>query len=408
MLHLALSVLTAIAFAGGGGSGGGGGGGGFSGGGYSSDGSGTSGGPFSYAFFIFWVVVFVVATIYGKRAIAKRRRKTAEQIDASGAADPAWNSTEFVERAEAIFRQYQLDWQNYDLESMRGYMSDAYFAKNQLMVLALQQIYRRNEVSNIVIRSVDIINMSDQTNNDDDRYSASIAVTAVDALYDTRDNLKLYSTPASVTETYNFIRRGDAWLLNGIDEATADISTQNPGLVSFAYAHGFFYSLDWGRLLLPRYGHLFGGSHFEQSDINNHCIGMYHGLLVQMYTYSLNIVGAKSYVIAQIALPKSYGRIVVRHRQRFGLPIRGLRRVVTEWNDFNKKYDVFATDAEQATSFELLNPAFMERLERYDAEINIEVVDNIVYLYAPNHNTGSTQYETMFDVLEESFKELKM
>lgn len=95
--------------------------------------------------------------------------------------------------------------------------------------------------------------------------------------------------------------------------------------------------------------------------------------------------------------------------------IKDLNKLSTEWGDFNKKYDVFASNAEQATSFELLNPTFMEKLEAVPFEVNIEVVDNVVYLYADEAESKVTtsaydaqRYEVMLGLLKDAFKEMRM
>jgi hypothetical protein len=82
-----------------------------------------------------------------------------------------------------------------------------------------------------------------------------------------------------------------------------------------------------------------------------------------------------------------------------------------ESGDFNKRYYVFASDSEAVTSFELLHPAFMEKLAALPFEVSIEVVDNIVYLYTPLQK-GSTnrieQYEIMLGILMEAYKQMRM
>jgi hypothetical protein len=50
--------------------------------------------------------------------------------------------------------------------------------------------------------------------------------------------------------------------------------------------------------------------------------------------------------------------------------------------DFNAKFEVWASSIELATSFELLHPAFIQKLEELPFEVNIEVVDTTLYLYS--------------------------
>ena len=115
-------------------------------------------------------------------------------------------------------------------------------------------------------------------------------------------------------------------------------------------------------------------------------------------------------MVGQINLPKSYGGILVERRgkllSRLKAP-RGYNKVSLEWGDFNKRYQVYATDKNQVTSFELLNPSFMAWLYDQDIKVNIEVVDNVVYLYA-KLSANEQRYESMLEILKRSHKELKM
>ncbi len=68
---------------------------------------------------------------------------------------------------------------------------------------------------------------------------------------------------------------------------------------------------------------------------------------------------------------------------------------------------MYATNENQVTSFELLNPSFMAWLYDQNIKVNIEVVDNVVYLYS-RIAEGEMRYAEMMDILQKSHKELKM
>ena len=291
-------------------------------------------------------------------------------------------------------------------------MTPGYQYHNALMVHALMLAGRRNAVNSPTITQAVVTNVYDADNNDDDIAVVGINATANDQLIDTKSNSIIFTDNSPFTEFWRFKRSGDTWLLDGIQQATASIWRDNVELEIFATQNGYYYSQDWGWLLLPRHGQLFGDAKFGTSDVNNHVIGVYNQtLLVQLYTYVPKPDSAgKSYLIAQASLPKSYGDIIVRRRKGFHpFGIKGLRQISTEWPDFNKKYQVFATNPEQATSLELLNPKYMEQLEAAPFEVNIEVIDNVVYLYAregaiinPEH------YSTMLGLLQAAFKEMRL
>lgn len=413
---LALAVHFIVDFARGGGGGSGGGGGGHSGG-YSSagvaaggaGGSGDAGG----AIVIFFILIFGILLVayYMQRRTKKARQLVDASLVAASSLDSAWNKNSLVAAASDVYSRYQSDWSQFNTESMKTYMTPAYLYHNQLMLAALQLAGRQNLVSDVTIQACEVIAVVDAADNNLDSFTAKITSRAKDILINRQTGEQIFANPATATEQYRFVRSGDQWLIDGIDQETADPLTRRADIETFARDNNLCYSLDWGWLLLPSRGQLFGKARFGTSDINNHVIGVYQNMIIQLYTYIPRPSGdgaMPGYVIAQVNLPKSYGNIVVRRKRPLNLlGVRGLTKVSTEWGDFNKKYEVFATNAEQATSFELLNPTYMEQLEATGFEVNIEVVDNVVYLYAPEQVANSATYDSMLQLLQRAFKEMR-
>ncbi len=425
LFSLILTVVDLFGIAGGGGSssGGGGGGGGFSGGSsHSSSGGSSSGGAIDSAVDVFGFLVFLVLfggifiaaailTVRGFKLNKARRARMNAELVALAAKDKAWEPNEMITRARETFVQYQKDWSSFNLDSMKSYMTPAYYQHNLLMMGALKLAARQNDVQNPVVLNAEVFDYKDETDNSKDAYTIAMNVQVYDVLNDTNDQTKLFSQYLSATEYYKFQRKGAKWLFAGIDQATASPALHNPGLQAFSDKEGFFYSLDWGYLLLPRRGQLFKSGRFGVSDINNHVIGLSKETIVQFYTYVPQPQQpSSSFLIAQAAVPKNYGDIVVRRKKGFWAAVpRGLRKMKTEWGDFNSMYEVLASDSELATSFELLNPTYMEKLQALDFEVNIEVVDNIVYLYAGEMGIVKPEhYQTMLELLNAAFKEMRL
>ncbi len=419
--------LTIIGIAGGGGSsGGGGGGGGSSGGSFSGGGSSGSGGgsdEFSWLAVVINVVVWasvvfiiISSSIAAKRAIDRRRERMKAQLATASSTDPLWSQDQLIAFVTKTFLRHQKDWSAFDVASMKTYMTPDYYHYTELMLAALKLANRQNQVDKITVNSVEIVSFEDYATNALDHFEATIVATVNDIINDTAEQALIHVQTITATQTYKFVRSGDTWLFAGIDQATASQTTYNQALESFAKENKYYYAIDWGWLLLPKRGQLFGTGRFGVSDINNHIIGMYNDTLIQLYTYAPIPGGTQNYVIAQTSVPKEYGDIVVRRKKSgMNFKIKDLNKLSTEWGDFNKKYDVFASNAEQATSFELLNPTFMEKLEAVPFEVNIEVVDNVVYLYADEAESKVTtsaydaqRYEVMLGLLKDAFKEMRM
>lgn len=324
--------------------------------------------------------------------------------------DSAWDEQKLLAMAKNTFMQYQQDWSAGNTAAMQAYMTPRYYNHASLLMYTLQLMKRKDSMGNVRIIEMVIMDMVDAADNTHDSFMVGVTATAHDQLIDQTDEKVLYTDNGVFTEYWRFVRSGNGWLLDTIQQSTANLNAVNSGLSQFATVHGYYYSVDMGWLFIPKRGQLFGGAKFGTSDINNHIVGLYNNqLLVQLYSYVKDPNNnTKAYVIAQTNVPRSYGNIVVRRNKTFQLPIRGLQKVETEWTQFNKKYEVYASSAEQATSFELLDPTYMEQLEALPFEVNIEVVDNVIYLYTNERGSTVETYTTMLDLLNKAFKTMRL
>jgi hypothetical protein len=352
------------------------------------------------------------AGLYNWFSKLKRNKQETEELKQAALLDPTWNETAILQRVRDVFMMYQQDWTARSWERYSQYMTPRYQQHSSLMIAALLQAKRINEVDEPVIDEIMITELRDSLNNDEDTVTVGITAHASDMLIDELSDEALYLDTSQFTEFWSFKRIGDEWYLDGIEQATAAKWKADVSLRQLAQANDYFYSLDWGWLLIPRRGRLFGRVEFGVSDINNHIIGVYNNdYLLQLYTYDPNPKSRGCYLIAQTNVPKVYGNIVVLRKAWTNiLKPKGLEKISMEWGDFNKKYDVFASSYEGATSFELLHPAFMEKLEALPFEVNIEVVDNVVYLYSPQRTEKNSVeiYAMMLEVLQEAYKQMKM
>ena len=346
--------------------------------------------------------------------IAKLSKKAKAKLEIAHQNDSAWDIELLNKQSNDIFLKYQSDWSNNDSEAMKAYMTPRCYYHNQLMILALRQLKRRNNVANPVIKSLDLVDVNDDKDDLKDSFTMLINAKAVDDLLDADTNSLMFRDKRPFKEFWKFVRTdGSKWLLDGIAQTTEDLNMYNNTLAAFAESNKFCYSPDWGWLLLPKRGQLFNGGKFGVSDINNHVIGVYNNILIQLYNYIPNPLRSSTkkdnYIISQVALPKTYGNIVVRKKRTLAFGgIKGLTRVSMEWGEFNKRYEVFASDMERVTSFELLNPSFMVKLQELPFELNIEVVDNIVYLYSNKTQATPQNYELLLQILYQAFKEMRM
>lgn len=343
----------------------------------------------------------------------KQKRHIKKSIQLAAASDPAWDNDALLEMMRRVFMRYQRDWTNHDVEGMRSYMTERYHRHASLLVAAMHELRRKNVVDDIHIDEIMVVDMVDADGVGNDIVTIGVKVRARDVLIDERSGNELFSAHGDTIEFWRFVRDNQRWLLDGIQPATAVAWVHDPYLESFATNNGMYFSLDMGRLLIPSDGQLFGKTKFRTADINNHIVGLYREqYLIQLYTYSPQpkANSTNTYFIAQMSVPRDYGRILVRRKSVFGWATRprGLEQVSMEWGMFNEKYEVYASSYEAATSFELLNPTFMEKLEALPFAISIEVVDNSVYLFTGERKAPREEYVTMLGIVYEAYAEMRM
>lgn len=345
------------------------------------------------------------------RRVFKARKKLAE----AASKDPNWDEQKILGHAQAIFLKFQEDWGKFNTDSMQTYMTPGYFRHMQLMMYAIKTKGRTNYLTDLKIMGASLVDVSDSDDNSLDNFTVQFSASAQDHLYDNRLQREIFLDKNPFIEEWRFNRNGDGWLLDGIRQSTENPLEIQTKLKEFATQNNMFYSPDMGWLLMPLEGDLFGEAKFGKSDINNHVIGVYSNVLTEVYTYRPQINGTKNYIVAQSVVPKTYGKLVVKHKSggilgsAFTRTPKGLNKITLEWPDFNKRYDVFADNVEQVTAFELLHPVFMEKLFALDFPVNIEVADNVVYLYTNSNAKQDIQlYQSMFAILLDAYKEMKL
>ena len=411
------AIITSIAivfmgFAGGGGSGSGGGGGGGGGGGSSyhssshssssSSSSSSSDGDPVLALMtlgITFLIIFIVVAKNSKSINFKDHNSTAEE-------------KQIHEDAEEIFKSYQQDWSDFNTKNIKKYTTAHYFEHAFLMLELLKNLHRANKVSKLKVKKVYLLDPVNETTGTPAHIRIAFSFAGLDEVI-TDDDKKLYSqyVPSAV-ETWDFIYDGKNIKLAGISQPTESSPHLIRSLASFADQNKLFYSPDWGRYALPSRGLIFGGATMSVADINNHVIGKMGDLLIQLYTYAEYPGRALNsyYIVGQINVPKDYLGVIVKSKKfKTGKkPDKSYDKFEMEWNEFNDRYEVYAASRDALPAFELLNPKFMEFLYAKNPSYNLEVVDNVIYIYAPISAVTEKDYEDMLEVLKKAFDELKM
>ena len=405
------TVITLFGFAGGGGSssgGGGGGGGSHSSSSHSSSShsssshSGSTDGDPALALATVFITILIIIAVCSK---------------SSKLSFKDYNSTkeekEIHKRAKEIFESYQRDWTDFNTASIKKYTTDHYYQHASLMLELLKNLHRTNKVSKLKVKKVYLGTPVKKDTATPIKLSITYSFAGLDEVI-TDDGKKLYSQyVSSAIETWNFIYDGKELKLDGISQPTESASHLVKSLADFAKDNQLFYSPDWGRYALPARGLIFGGASMKVADINNHVIGKWGDLLIQLYTYAKypGQFASDYYIVGQINVPKDYLGVIVKSKKfktSSSKPDKSYDKFELEWNEFNSRYDVYAASRDALPAFELLNPKFMEYLYNKNPSYNLEVVDNVIYIYAQLRAITEQDYAELLEVLEKAYAELEM
>ena len=224
LFSILLMTEVLMARAGGGGGHGGGGHGGSAGGhGYGGHGHGYGGGNNIWGSIIMiGIIVFgsfasiITAIIMWKSRVSQ---KVIDQIDNS---DPIWNLDNLKLNARGIFYKMQDAWENRDVERVKDILTPELYRNYKIVLDEMKERGEKNLLSSIDIKETDIVGVEDYKDDTRDRYVAYIKGTILDytIIEATGQVIKNPGmTLENFTDTYHFIRVGDQWCLEKINNS---------------------------------------------------------------------------------------------------------------------------------------------------------------------------------------------
>ena len=378
---------------------GGGGGGGFS----SSGGSSGSTSPWMVAVYLILFIGFIIFQAVKNKVQKQLDQKKELEIASKENLDLG----SLRKRVEELFYGFEEAWGKNDLPAMQKLLTEEYYKRMVLELNVLKNENRANPMSGLKLFDATVVGEELDEENQTELV-VKINAMAHDVLLDTTDNSILFSDDNTFTEYWHLEKHNGVWLLDLITQGTENPSLVEGDVANFAQANNFYFDPDFGWLMMPYKGVLFGKTNFGTSDINNHVIGYYREKIVEFYTYipDPNSRMPTNYLVAQAILPINYKNILIKKKKFFSLPVWGLKKMQLESADFNNKFNLWADPADQINSLELLTPNFMEKIYNLPFELNIEIVGNTLYFYTKDR--GADNYPQMLEVLSWAFDEMKM
>lgn len=179
------------------------------------------------------IILGVVAYRAIMKGFAKRAAKSV--LRKASSRDHAWNQDKLKQRAKHAFVQLQQHWSSNDVEGARPYLHPDY----QDMFLADLQGFiargERNDISQVNVRSVDIILAKDFQDDSQDTFVAQISGQMNDSIVGANGSVirtqgsRENNPTRSINEYWTFQRSGEDWLVSNISQ-DHDVVTQDVSL----------------------------------------------------------------------------------------------------------------------------------------------------------------------------------
>ena len=154
----------------------------------------------------------------------KKSRACKELLARLEKLDPAWDIDAIRHRINEVFFKVQQAWMARDQNLAKDCMSDALFQKHKLQTDHLIEEHHKNMLENINLTQADIVDVEDFVDNRKDRFWAHIEGSMIDYTIDDTNNRVVSgnNTKAeSFTELWKFVRIGNTWVLDEIDQSVS-------------------------------------------------------------------------------------------------------------------------------------------------------------------------------------------
>lgn len=374
------------------------------------------------SFFIFSLFAFVFTFIIAY--IEKNKKSNKKIVGSSLNGGKSCDKRKMRNKALEVLSAFQKDWSNGNINAIKNYSTDYFFNKKRLEARILDSYGRKNMVRSFIVFSF-VHNIDSAPDRDHQNcFAVSFWGKFNSVLCDNNNNGKEVFNSSYFLEQWKFLQVGDEWMLDEIDRVSQTGLIPRPNLKKFADENGFYFTQEFLLLSRPD-GFIFPKKECVKLIATNYVLGEFNGQIVEFYNFAsgrgdFSIDSGGEYLVAQTALPKKYNDILLRKKLELNIKTgnpRGLRKIETESNDFNRKFELWADPRDHVNSFELLAPDFMEKVYNLPFNLNIEVTGNFLFLYLKDETFGDRNkiiendkleyYQKMLEILSRAFREME-
>ena len=169
------------------------------------------------------LIVLPIMLLYSAIITLKVREKSQackELLTRLEKQDPVWDLEAIRRRVSQVFFKVQEAWMERDQNLAKDCMSKAIFDKHKMQTDQLIAEHRRNVLEDINLAEIEIVDVEDFADNKRDRFWVYFKGSMKDFMADdrTRDIVSGKDSQEGFTELWKFIREGDTWVLDEIDQ----------------------------------------------------------------------------------------------------------------------------------------------------------------------------------------------
>ncbi|HEX7517371.1 MAG TPA: Tim44-like domain-containing protein [Chthoniobacterales bacterium] len=169
------------------------------------------------------IILLPILLIYSAiitHQVRRKGRACRELLARLAKQDPVWDLDAIRHRITQVFFKVQQAWMERDQNTARDCMSNAIFEKHKMQTDQLISQHRKNVLENINLIETDIVDVEDFADNRKDQFWVYVKGSMIDYTIDDTTNAIVSGKreAESFTELWKFIRAGDTWVLDEIDQ----------------------------------------------------------------------------------------------------------------------------------------------------------------------------------------------
>lgn len=193
---------------------------------YARAGGGSSGGGSNRGGGIAQLLAYAAAAIWSvvlAYIVHRKNRQCKILLEKISKQDEAWSPAAIKARIEETYFMVQQAWKERNQDLARQYMSDRLYQKHKLQTDNMLRDGHKPMMFAINLKKASIVEILDFEDNSKDQFCAHIEGSMTDYVINerTKEHVSGDANNASFKELWRFIRSGNTWVLDEIDQSVS-------------------------------------------------------------------------------------------------------------------------------------------------------------------------------------------